>query len=149
MEKITLKNLGDTQKLAQRIAKSVSGGEVIALVGDLGAGKTTFAKAFAGAFGVDVNKVTSPTFVLMKEYSFGKKQQGTLKKIIHIDAYRLPNGQALLDIGVSEYFNNPEAVTVIEWADRVADILPKNTIRLEFKIKDEGRREVIIKKRPS
>lgn len=145
MQKVILKNLTDTEELAQSIARDLKGGEVIALVGDLGAGKTTFAKALAGAFGVDVNKVTSPTFVLMKEHSVGKKQQGTLKKIIHIDAYRLPNGQALLDIGVSEYFDNPETVTVIEWADRVADILPKNAIRLDFVINDNGSRVVKIK----
>jgi tRNA threonylcarbamoyladenosine biosynthesis protein TsaE len=149
MQKIILKNLEDTQKLAQRIAQSLRGGEVIALVGDLGAGKTTFTKALVSVFGVDANKVTSPTFVLMKEYLVGKKSHEIIKKIIHIDAYRLPTGQALLDIGVSEYFDNPETVTVIEWADRVADILPKNTIRLEFTIKNDARREVTIKKRPS
>ncbi|MEK7645995.1 MAG: tRNA (adenosine(37)-N6)-threonylcarbamoyltransferase complex ATPase subunit type 1 TsaE [Patescibacteria group bacterium] len=99
---------------------------VIALEGELGAGKTTFAQAFAEALGVQEH-LKSPTFVLMKHYRIKPttdNQQPTT--LYHLDCYRLKDYKDLEPLGVENILNNPENIVLIEWAERVADILPKN-----------------------
>lgn len=127
----------ETCDFAKQFSTCLKGGEILALVGDLGSGKTVFTKGLAKALGV-AQTVTSPTFVLLKVYPTKK---GVLA---HLDAYRLSGGQALVDIGVEEYFNRPDAITVIEWADRVADILPAKTIKINFKALTGDKREIVV-----
>lgn len=131
-----------TFNFAKKFAAKLKGGEVLCLIGDLGAGKTAFTKGLASGLGIK-NTVTSPTFVLMKNYKvIGHKQ---IKHLAHIDAYRLESGRQLQGIGAEDYFGEPECVTVIEWADRVKDIWPKDVIKIEFKIGKGDRREIIVK----
>lgn len=111
---------------AAKFAKTLKGGEVLALVGDLGAGKTLFVKALAKALGVKA-VVQSPTFLLMKCYPIKKIQE-----LCHIDAYRIKSSKELLNIGAGEKIGNPETVTAIEWADRVRGVLPKNSVLIRF-----------------
>lgn len=128
-----------TLKLAQTLAKKLKGGEILALVGNLGAGKTLFTKGLAKGLGVK-RTVNSPTFVLMKVYQGrSKKVEGRGLKLIHIDCYRLTNPQELLDIGAGEYFGNQNTVVVIEWADKIKKILPKGARFIEFDIKRNSR----------
>ena len=136
----------ETFELARKFAAKLCGGEILALIGELGAGKTVFVKGLAKGLGVK-NIITSPTFVLMKIYNSKNQKIKKLKnqKFIHIDAYRLNDGQALEEIGALEYFGDENAIVAIEWADRVKDILPKSAIKIKFKILKDNQREILIK----
>jgi tRNA threonylcarbamoyladenosine biosynthesis protein TsaE len=113
----------ETKRLAAALAASLQPGTVIALHGDLGAGKTCFTQGLAAALGID-RPVSSPTFTLISEY------QGRLK-LNHIDLYRIRNVQEALNLGLDEYLHG-QGVTVIEWAERVASILPERTIHVSM-----------------
>ena len=106
---------------------------VIALIGELGAGKTTFVQKFARACGI-TEPVLSPTFVILKKYG----------NLIHIDAYRLENSHELEKLGIHDLMADPNNVILIEWADRVADILPDDCITIHFEYVDEHRRKIQI-----
>ncbi len=102
---------------------------IIALQGDLGAGKTTFAQAFGKVMGVKEN-MPSPTFVIMKYYDV---DCWGFKKLIHIDAYRLEKEQELLNLGWEELIKDPENIILIEWPERVEGLIPKDSKRIHFK----------------
>lgn len=121
----------ETKKLASETAHSLKGGEVLGLVGDLGAGKTVFVQGLAETLGIK-EIVNSPTFVLMKVYQVSN-QQSAISKLIHVDAYRLSNSQELKDIGLDEYLAQKDSVVIIEWADKVKDLLPPGSLMIEFK----------------
>jgi tRNA threonylcarbamoyladenosine biosynthesis protein TsaE len=128
-----------TEKIAQQLAGILKGGEVLALSGNLGAGKTVFVKALAKALGVKEN-ITSPTFVLMKVYDLpGPK----IKKFVHADCYRLEGKEDLIDIGLGDYLVSPETIVVIEWADKILN-LPVNTINIRFDYLEDNKRQVRI-----
>lgn len=127
--KITTLSEKQTINLGGKMAKKLQGGETIGLIGELGAGKTILVKGFAKGLGIK-ETITSPTFVLMKVYQIKNEK---IKNFCHIDAYRIKNGQSLIDIGAQEYLNKPKTITIIEWADQVKDILPKNTIFVKIK----------------
>jgi len=95
---------------------------VLALSGDLGAGKTTLVQTIARDLGV-IEVVTSPTFVIMKQYETSDKY---FSKLIHIDAYRIGSAQNLIAIGAEEYINNKNTITIIEWVDRINIKCSKN-----------------------
>lgn len=120
-------SLQETKELAERIAALAAPGTVIALDGDLGAGKTTFSQAFAAAIGVK-GIVNSPTFTIIKEYD------GEKLPFYHMDVYRLSQDEAD-DLGLDDYFYG-EGVTLIEWASLIVDLLPPN--RLELYIENLG-----------
>jgi tRNA threonylcarbamoyladenosine biosynthesis protein TsaE len=134
-------NPEETCAIAKAIGQSLSGGEVLALYGDLGAGKTAFTQGLASGLEIK-EKVNSPTFVIIKVYDSKKRKL----KLCHIDAYRLENEKNLLDIGVENYLNQAQTVMVIEWADRVEKILPKDTIKIFFSNLGLDKREIVIKK---
>ena len=115
----------DTIELAQNIESEKFPNMVICMEGDLGSGKTLFTKAFAKSMGISEN-ITSPTFNIIKEYD---GEEGY--KLYHMDVYRLSESKE--DIGISEYFNKG-GVTIIEWADLISDILPKDRLDIRIKI---------------
>lgn len=116
--------------LAKEIARTKTGrARVVALVGNLGAGKTTFAQGFAKALGVKEN-IQSPTFVLMKIYALKKKKY--LKHLVHIDAYRLEAPAEMRHLGFQDLLKDKDAVILIEWADRIKKLLPKDAMWIEF-----------------
>jgi tRNA threonylcarbamoyladenosine biosynthesis protein TsaE len=125
----------DTAELGRRLGKLLFPGAVVALVGPLGAGKTTLVRATAAALGADPRSVTSPTFALVHEYP------GRVP-VYHFDAYRLTDVQAFLDLGVEEYFAG-DGVCLVEWADRVAAALPGEHLRVTLGVEGEGRRAVV------
>jgi len=131
---ITTKSEKETYDFAKKYAKKLKGDEVIGLVGDLGAGKTVFAQGLAAGLGVK-ETVNSPTFVLMKLYPV--KQPGKIKFLCHIDAYRITKAQDIIAIGAEEYLNRPDTVTVVEWADRIKNVLPSKTSYFNFTISSE------------
>ncbi len=139
-----------TQKEIETVAKEVlslidsqktgTGATVVALSGDLGAGKTTLTQNIAGLLGVAEN-VISPTFVLMKQY---KIEHIRYKVLVHIDAYRFDHSNELLKLGWNELLSNPKNLVLIEWPERVADIIPVDAIRLTLSHKDEETRSIDI-----
>ena len=132
--KITAYSEDDTMELAQNLESEKFPNMVICLEGDLGSGKTVFAKAFALALGVTEN-ITSPTFTIIKEYYGGEMP------LFHMDVYRL--NEVKQDIGIEEYFTK-KGVTIIEWSDLIEDILPKNRLDIRIKIIDENTRQFVI-----
>ena len=118
-------SIEETQQLAMRLAKIIFPGTVIALVGELGTGKTTFTKGFAIQMGIK-DHVTSPTFKLVSEY------EGESCKLNHIDAYRLDGPNDFLNIGGEEYLTPKNSITIIEWGDILYDLLSNNVIRVVF-----------------
>ena len=110
-------NEHDTERLGAALAGVLPPGTVVGLIGTLGAGKTRLVQAVAAALGVPAGNVTSPTFVLVNEYRGGRLP------IYHFDTYRLKDDDEFLDLGPEEYFDS-SGLTFVEWADRVADLLP-------------------------
>lgn len=113
---------------------------VVALHGDLGAGKTTFTQGLAWALGVE-EVVTSPTFVIEKIYKLN--DQAKFKHLVHIDAYRLEQASELDHLGFSDLLNDPSNLIVLEWPERVKDILPAETVTVNFRFIDENTREIV------
>jgi len=123
--------LADTEKLAQKLASQLSGGEVILLNGEMGAGKTTFTKFLAKALGI-TEDVTSPTFNIMKSY---ENTEGKLK-LNHLDMYRLTSEDEIAETGVKETAFSPDAITVIEW--NKLQTLPKGATIINIDIASRG-----------
>ena len=132
--KIITYNERETFELAQNLETEKFPNMIICLEGELGSGKTIFAKGMANALGIKEN-ITSPTFTIIKEY------EGELP-FYHMDMYRL-NGN-IDGLGLEEYFSK-NGVVVIEWADMIKSVLPKERIEIKFKIIDENKRLLIIK----
>ncbi len=120
-----------TATLATKLAGKISGGEVFALIGPLGAGKTTFVQHLAKSLHYK-GKVTSPTFVLMQTYA-GKTNTKKPIFINHLDLYRLEKEIDIVHSGLTEQWGAPHTVTLIEWADKAPNLLPKNTTTIFFK----------------
>jgi len=125
-----LESENDTIAFAKEMAKSVKEGDVFALYGELGAGKTFFTKHFCRYLGVTEN-VSSPSYVLMNEY------EGDFK-IIHLDLYRLDSSEEVLELGLYDLFEN--AVTIIEWPEIAEEMLPENTRHIHFEFVDQYRK---------
>lgn len=132
--KITTKNEMETIELAQNFESEKFPNMIICLNGELGSGKTMFTKGIANALGINEN-ITSPTFTIIKEYD------GELP-LYHMDVYRLDGNTE--GVGIEEYFNKG-GVVVIEWADTIKDILPKERLDIKFKVLDENKRMLILK----
>lgn len=120
---------------ARHISRTIKGGEVFALVGELGAGKTTFTKALGKALGIRRN-IPSPTFVMMQEFaippqpgSSSKPKPNIIKPkfLYHLDLYRTKDFQEVESLGITQWWGHPETITVIEWADKIVKQLPPNT----------------------
>ena len=133
--KVTSNNEYDTIELAQNLESEKFPNMIICLTGDLGSGKTVFAKGFANALGIS-EVVNSPTFTIIKEYLEGEMP------LYHMDVYRLDGNTD--GIGIEEYFHK-NGVVIIEWAETIKDILPKERLEISFKIVDENKRVLLIK----
>ena len=114
----------EINRLAKKLADYVSPNTVVALIGDLGTGKTTFTKTFAKAFGIEDN-LKSPTFNYVLEYLDGRLP------LYHFDVYRLGSPEEIYEIGYEDYINN-DGVALIEWANIIESELPKKYIKIEF-----------------
>ena len=151
---ILSKNSNETVKLGEEIGKKLSGGEVLALYGDLGGGKTQFTKGVARGLGIKDN-IISPTFVIRREFRLDSRLRGNDKggvirrsngkklNLLHYDFYRFSVPDQELIESMEEGIN-PDYVTVIEWAERVEKYLPKDTIKINFKYVSENEREIEI-----
>ncbi|HEY4521829.1 MAG TPA: tRNA (adenosine(37)-N6)-threonylcarbamoyltransferase complex ATPase subunit type 1 TsaE [Candidatus Paceibacterota bacterium] len=140
--KIVSKSAKETKNFAKKLAKEalkIHGTVVISLEGDLGAGKTTFTQGFAEGLGIK-EKIQSPTFVILKIYDIPKSK----KNLIHVDAYRLQTKDFKV-LGWKEFIKNPQNIILVEWGNKIKNILPKNTIRIIFKHDTKNSRKITIK----
>ncbi len=120
----TTTNVGETEALGARLAERLSGGEVIAFTGDLGAGKTAFTRGLARGLGI-ADRVTSPTFTIVNEYDGGRLP------LFHFDMYRLSSSEELYDIGWEDYLARG-GVCAVEWSEIVSDALEGDVIRVDI-----------------
>lgn len=124
--------------MGKKLAMSLNGGEVVALFGDLGGGKTQFTKGISGGLGIK-GDIISPTFVIRRDYV------GAKLNLLHYDFYRFETPDEEMAESLKEGISQ-ENVTVVEWAERVEKYLPKDTIKVTFKYISENEREIEINK---
>lgn len=146
MRTVKIENLAALRRFAKTFAAARRGGEIIGLVGDLGAGKTTFVQMLAKALGVK-EAVKSPTFILMQVFHTGPaaKERG-IAQLCHVDAYRLKDRTELEAIGFDEYAGEASTLTVVEWADRIPELHERAgfiELTFDFKAETEGRTIII------
>ncbi len=130
------RSLEDTERIAKEIASTLKGNEVVAYLGGLGAGKTTFTRGLVSCFGVE-SGVHSPTFAIVNEY------QGTVP-VYHFDMYRVADEDDLYSTGFYDYLG--KGLVVIEWSENVLDFLPEDTIFIELSYGEEENTRIIRRK---
>jgi len=133
----------ETFIIGKKIGKSCIGSEVILLLGDLGAGKTVLAQGIASGLGCK-DKVNSPTFNILKIYDIKSEKPQKIRIFCHVDAYRLNTGKDLLSLGIEEFMDSPDTVTVIEWAEKVKSVWPHDSIKIQMRALSEDQREIKI-----
>ncbi|MFH1292264.1 MAG: tRNA (adenosine(37)-N6)-threonylcarbamoyltransferase complex ATPase subunit type 1 TsaE [bacterium] len=123
-----------TMDFGKQLAHKLQGGDILLLKGELGAGKTTLVKGLAQGLGI-ANEITSPTFSLMNVYD----------QLIHIDTYRLKNEDELMAIGIEDYLGDEKYICVIEWPEKIKNLLKnKKIISVEIVHLDENRRKIAV-----
>ncbi|MSR64792.1 MAG: tRNA (adenosine(37)-N6)-threonylcarbamoyltransferase complex ATPase subunit type 1 TsaE [Verrucomicrobiae bacterium] len=135
-ETVETHSLEETSALGRRLASMLRPGDVVALDGELGAGKTALVKAIAAALGC-TQSVTSPTFTIIHEYE-------TILSVFHIDLYRLNTEQEAIDVGIEEYLRG-DGVCLVEWAERIERLLPRRTISIRIEVLSETSRRFAIR----
>jgi tRNA threonylcarbamoyladenosine biosynthesis protein TsaE len=125
----------ETEKLGESLGRLLERGDFIALSGDLGAGKTAFARGVARGIGINED-ITSPTFTIINEYD------GILP-LAHMDVYRLKSVEELANVGFDDYLEG--FVVVMEWAEKVKEMLPQDLLWVEIEAVDEKRRKISLK----
>ena len=144
MKTLLSSSLKDTEKIAKELLSSLikkdDEATIIGLYGNLGSGKTALTKAMAKELGIK-DHVTSPTFVIEKIYDTQNKD---FPRLVHIDAYRLDNGEDLQKLDFEELVSNKNNLIVIEWPENIKDILPENHIKIHCTFLDENSRKFEI-----
>lgn len=137
MIKLISNNEIETKKIAKKYASKLDAGSIVLLEGDLGAGKTAFVKGVVEAFGGNANEVTSPTFTIVNQYSYGDNV------IYHFDLYRIESVDELYNIGIEEYFYSG-AICFVEWPERAPELFDDTCKKIEILKKGDSSREIII-----
>lgn len=122
----------ETMALGVRLAAFLSAGDIVCLFGDLGSGKTTLIKGLAQGLGVNPDEVNSPTYVLMQMY------EGARLPLFHFDLYRLEEAHHIHGIGYEEFFYG-QGISVVEWAERLGDLMPEGYLSIELRHQDHQR----------
>jgi len=135
--KLISENPEETFCIGRIIGEALTAGDIVALTGELGAGKTCLTQGIARGLGVpEAYQITSPTFTLVNEYP------GRLG-LVHLDVYRLSGSQDLQDLGYEEFFFG-KGVTVIEWAERIGDVIPEKSLSVTMGYLDQNRRGILM-----
>lgn len=124
---------------AEKFVETMGDETVYAFYGEIGAGKTTFINALSRRLGVEDDVTNSPSFAIINEY----RSDTTAELIYHFDLYRLENIEEALEIGVEDYFDSG-ALCFLEWPERIEDILPDDTVRVDIRVNDDKSRDIII-----
>lgn len=139
----------ETYAFGKELAATLTGGVVVLLTGELGAGKTALTKGIAKGFGIK-NEITSPTFTLMNIYPINKKTS-KIKTLVHIDTYRLKEEKELVEIGVEDYLGQENTVCIVEWPDKINDLLQHANLKKDKVISisiehqpDSNQRKILI-----
>lgn len=133
--RVISKSVNDTINIGKVIAKNLGRGDIVCLFGELGSGKTALTKGIASGLGIKKSRVISPSFVLIRQYSAPKIP------LYHFDLYRLKTIEDILALGYEEYFYD-EGISVIEWADRLKCLLPKEYLRINLCVKSDSQRSL-------
>ncbi len=139
MKKLISNNKEETIKFAKEFALTLKNGDIIALIGDLGSGKTVFTKGIAEGLGIK-DLITSPTFTILNEYNINNVS------LYHFDLYRISNIDELEAIGFFDFIYS-EGISIIEWAERCLEELPDYAYIVKLKYLDENKREITIKQK--
>lgn len=132
----------ETKNIGKEIAASLRGGEVLCLYGDLGYGKTTFVAGLINHF-LPQKRVLSPTFIIVRHYQIKNKKK--IRTIYHFDLYRISKPDEAIELGLPELFNKKNSVVIIEWAEKIANVLPKKRTDIYFTMLDENERKIIVR----
>ena len=136
----------ETISLGKQFAKDLLHyGFLVLLRGELGAGKTQFAKGIAHYCGLSEDEISSPTYALVNEYDI--TLSGNAGKLFHLDCYRFEKPEELIELGVEEYLYPKDAITIIEWPERIEAFLPKKRIEVMFDLLSPNERKITITKR--
>jgi tRNA threonylcarbamoyladenosine biosynthesis protein TsaE len=127
----------ETQKVGFDFAKTLKGGDVVALHGDLGSGKTTFVQGLAEGLGI-TKKIISPTFIIMRTYEVGRKN------FYHVDLYRIEDEKDVEGLGLLEIMESNDSIVVIEWPEKIENILPQKRKDIVFTYIDNDKRSIVI-----
>ena len=128
----------ETEAAGADLARELVPGAVVLLCGDLGAGKTVFSRGFARGLGV-TEPVSSPTYTIVQEYSLADGN-----RLYHMDLYRIGDEHAALGFGVDEFLDDPGAISLVEWPERISGLLPDDAVRVELKHLSAEAREIRI-----
>jgi tRNA threonylcarbamoyladenosine biosynthesis protein TsaE len=134
----------ETKDFGQKLAKELHPGVSLCLSGDLGAGKTTLTQGILEGLGA-LGPYTSPTFVIMKEYSLPVPTETGVSRVYHIDAYRIET-KDIEHLGFEEWCSDPKGLVILEWPERVPEVLPEKRIDIHIVQKNETEREIELKK---
>ena len=126
----------DTLAIARALGAALRPGDVVALYGDLGAGKTLFCKGVGEAIGIPPDRIVSPTFTIVTEH------EGSVP-LTHVDVYRLAGAREADEIGIREILSG-DGVCLVEWAEKIEELLPTDCIRVKFSFSGDDRREIAI-----
>lgn len=139
MKTIQLKSIDDIAQAAHEFVAEMGDETVYAFYGEMGAGKTTFINAICKALGVEDDTTNSPSFSIINEY----RSDTTAELIYHFDLYRLDSLEEAFDIGVEDYFDSG-ALCFLEWPERIADILPNDTVKVTIIVNDDDSRTITL-----
>lgn len=148
MKQIVTNSFEETQKLGEELAKTLKGGEVLALYGNLGSGKTTFMQGLAHGLGITRN-IISPTFIIMRSYEVGTRDNGLgISNLYHLDLYRIEDEKQAVGLGLEELIEDSHNIVAIEWPDKIENILPEKRISIYFEYMGDDKREIRISRSP-
>lgn len=139
MKTIEIKTLADIDTAAGQFIELMGDATVFAFNGEMGAGKTTFINALCRALGVEDDPTSSPSFAIINEY----RSDTTAELIYHFDLYRLEKLEEALEIGVEDYFDSG-ALCLLEWPERIADILPDDTVTVDITVNPDQSRTLTV-----
>ena len=136
---IRIDSLAGIEAAAKEFVAHMGDDTVFAFYGEMGAGKTTFINALCRVLGVEDDATSSPSFSIVNEY----RSDTTAELIYHFDLYRLENAEEAFDIGIEDYFDSG-ALCLLEWPERIDDILPFDTVKVSIVVNDDETRQIVI-----
>lgn len=137
----TTESFEETRRLGENFAKNLKGGEIIALYGELGSGKTTFVQGLARGLGIK-RRIISPTFIIVRSY------KAKPSFFYHVDLYRIESAKDIESLGLAETIDDKTSVVAIEWAEKMKGLLPKKRWDVEFEDLKDSRRKIVVNQRP-